>query len=606
MTIRTLASRRRRLAATFVLAGTLAGGTSIATAAPAPVPAAPNAPGSAVGLQYGDRGPEVTALQEALVRVGVGVRHGVDGYFGSATRASVKAWQNHKGLAVTGVVDEATARSLNLPTGATVSTASGSVSASNSLAAGARGRAVAELQLALINRGFVPTGGVDGIFGAATRNAVTQFQQQNGLSATGQADAATLRALGLAAGASSNSPAAGTSTGQLARGSRGPAVADVQRALLSAGIRVAGGADGIFGPATEAALREFQRANGLTVDGRVGPQTAAALAAVGAGSGEAASPPRQSDGSAIVGLRLGARGPAVTALQRAIMELGWHVPGGADGIFGTATQSVVLLVQRTNGIAPSGEIDATTARALGLSGSAPTAAPAPSSPSSSGTTAAGFATYDERGARVVALQQALIRAGIAVRGGADGVFGTGTLAAVIAFQRARGLAATGKVDAPTAAALGLSPMNAPTPTVAPSSVRLQAKPVQGPCFYVDTWLAPRGAGRRHLGVDIGAAEGKELYAVVSGRISQIYVDRPGSLSGNGLKIAMPDGTYFFYAHLSRLAPGIQVGTPVTAGQVVGYVGKTGNTAVPHLHLEVHPGGGSAVNPYPIVKAIGAC
>jgi murein DD-endopeptidase MepM/ murein hydrolase activator NlpD len=119
-------------------------------------------------------------------------------------------------------------------------------------------------------------------------------------------------------------------------------------------------------------------------------------------------------------------------------------------------------------------------------------------------------------------------------------------------------------------------------------------------------MAPRGAGRRHLGVDIGAREGNELYAVVSGRISQIYVDRPGSLAGNGLKIAMPDGTYFFYAHLSRLAPGIQVGTPVTAGQVVGYVGKTGNTAVPHLHLEIHPGGGSAVNPYPIVKAIGAC
>jgi peptidoglycan hydrolase-like protein with peptidoglycan-binding domain len=104
----------------------------------------------------------------------------------------VKAWQNHKGLAVTGIVDEATARSLNLPTGATVSTASGSVSASDSLAAGARGRAVAELQLALINRGFVPTGGVDGIFGAATRNALTRFQQHNGLSATGQADAATL------------------------------------------------------------------------------------------------------------------------------------------------------------------------------------------------------------------------------------------------------------------------------------------------------------------------------------------------------------------------------------------------------------------------------
>ena len=78
------------------------------------------------------------------------------------------------------------------------------------------------------------------------------------------------------------------------------------------------------------------------------------------------------------------------------------------------------------------------------------------------------------------------------------------------------------------------------------------------------------------------------------------------MSGHGLKIARPDGTYFFYAHLSGLAPGIAVGTPVTAGQLVGYVGRTGNAATPHLHLEVHPGGGSAVNPYPIVKALGAC
>src|SRR5690606_14243655 len=102
-------SRRRRFVATLVLTGALAGATSVASAAPTPAPAAPNAPGSAVGLQYGDRGPEVKMLQEALVRVGVGVKYGVDGYFGSATRASVKAWQNHKGLPVTGVVDEATA-----------------------------------------------------------------------------------------------------------------------------------------------------------------------------------------------------------------------------------------------------------------------------------------------------------------------------------------------------------------------------------------------------------------------------------------------------------------------------------------------------------------
>lgn len=603
------ASRRRRLAATFVLTGALAGATSVATAVPTPAAAAPNAPGSAVGLQYGDRGREVTMLQEALVRVGVGVKYGVDGHFGSATRASVKAWQNHKGLEVTGVVDEATARSLGLPTGATATTANASSSSSNgTLAVGARGRSVAELQLALINRGYVPTGGVDGIFGAATATVLTRFQQNNGLNATGQADAATLRALGLAAGASSNSPAAGTSNGQLARGSRGPAVADLQRALMAAGLQVAGGADGIFGPATEAALKRFQASKGLAQTGAVGPQTAAALAKVGAGGGSSnggTSAPAPS-GSPYVGLKLGSRGSAVAAVQKAIQNLGWYVPGGADGIYGQATQSVVMLVQRTNGISASGEIDAATVKVLGLGGSAPTAAPAPSAPAATGQTAPGFAAYDERGERVVLLQRALIGAGIAVRGGADGVFGTGTLAGVIAFQRAKGLPATGKVDSATASALGLASMSLPTPAAVPAAVRLQAKPVQGPCFYVDTWGAPRGAGRRHLGVDIGAAHGKQLYAVVTGRVTQIYIDRPGSLSGNGLKIAQPDGTYFFYAHLSSLAPGIQVGSQVQAGQLVGYVGATGNTAVPHLHLEIHPGGGSAVNPYPIVKAIGAC
>jgi murein DD-endopeptidase MepM/ murein hydrolase activator NlpD len=94
--------------------------------------------------------------------------------------------------------------------------------------------------------------------------------------------------------------------------------------------------------------------------------------------------------------------------------------------------------------------------------------------------------------------------------------------------------------------------------------------------------------------------------VVTGRVIQMYHDRPGSLSGNGIKIAMADGTYFFYAHLAGFAPGIAIGVPVRAGQVVGYLGHTGNAQINHVHFEVHPRGGSAVNPFSVVQAIGAC
>ena len=162
--------------------------------------------------------------------------------------------------------------------------------------------------------------------------------------------------------------------------------------------------------------------------------------------------------------------------------------------------------------------------------------------------------YNERGARVVALQQALVRAGVRLCGGIDGVFGGCTAAAVMQFQRARGLPATGRVDQATADRLGLRA--APEPTASPPvTVRLQAVPVEPPCWFSDTWGAPRGSGRVHLGVDIIAAKGQRVYAVSSGRITQIYRSSRSELSGNGLKLTRSDGTYFFYAHLSRFASG---------------------------------------------------
>jgi Peptidase family M23 len=127
------------------------------------------------------------------------------------------------------------------------------------------------------------------------------------------------------------------------------------------------------------------------------------------------------------------------------------------------------------------------------------------------------------------------------------------------------------------------------------------------CTYANTWLAPRSNGRKHQGVDIIAISGTPVLAVTDGTIAKVLFDRPGSLSGNQLNLRWSGGsTYFTYLHLQAFAEGIKLGSEVHAGDVIGYVGKTGSASVPHLHFEVHPRGGSAIDPTPIVGAIESC
>ena len=198
-----------------------------------------------------------------------------------------------------------------------------------------------------------------------------------------------------------------------------------------------------------------------------------------------------------------------------------------------------------------------------------------------------------------------MNAGIVLRGGVDGDFGAGTSAAIMDFQRSNGLPITGRVDDATAALLGLAKQDPPT-TPTPGSVTLAVFPVQGRCSFVDTWLAARSGGRQHLGVDIIAPQGKAIYAVTDGTISKLYADYPGSLSGNGVRLSQPDGTYFFYAHMLSLAPGITLGTPVRAGpghrlrrQHREFVDQPPAPRSP-------PEGRVGDQPVPLVKAIDAC
>jgi murein DD-endopeptidase MepM/ murein hydrolase activator NlpD len=146
------------------------------------------------------------------------------------------------------------------------------------------------------------------------------------------------------------------------------------------------------------------------------------------------------------------------------------------------------------------------------------------------------------------------------------------------------------------------------PAASTASAGLDALPMQGPCWFSDDFGDPRGGGRRHQGNDLFAEFGSYVYAVVDGTLTRRAWDQPGSRSGHAWWLTAGDGsgTYYFYAHLDDFAPGLEVGSRVEAGEIIGFMGNTGNSAYPHLHFEIHPGGGAAVNPYPLLRSTGGC
>lgn len=338
---------------------------------------------------------------------------------------------------------------------------------------------------------------------------------------------------------------------------------------------------------------------------------------------------------------LGDSGATVSRMQEALIARGFTLKGGADGVFSASTQSTLKSFQKVAGFKATGRLDERTAKFLGLiaadqpaakkikaaattsaapvkAKAAPVVAPvkATAAPVVAPVAApvaapvvvpvAGMLTIDtlptrgQRSDAVRLVQEKLIANGVEVKGGADGIFGLATSISLANFQTSRGLNATSAVDLPTAIALGV------LPDLATLGIpQINVFPSQGRCSFSDSWHAPRPGNRLHIGVDIVGPKGLALYAVVDGTITKMY-GADSSLSGNALRLTGADKTYFFYAHLDSFAPGITVGSTVRAGQIIGYMGSTGNSGVSHLHFEVHPGGGDAINPYPVVKAVDAC
>ncbi len=139
-------------------------------------------------------------------------------------------------------------------------------------------------------------------------------------------------------------------------------------------------------------------------------------------------------------------------------------------------------------------------------------------------------------------------------------------------------------------------------------------PVVGDNHYSDTFGASRGGGRSHHGVDIMAAKMTPVIAVADGTIGWMHDDQGGNCCAMSLR--HDDGYESWYIHLNNDTPGtddgqgwgfaegIEPGAHVFAGQLIGWVGDSGNAegVSPHLHFELHEPGGAVINPTPHVDA----
>lgn len=125
---------------------------------------------------------------------------------------------------------------------------------------------------------------------------------------------------------------------------------------------------------------------------------------------------------------------------------------------------------------------------------------------------------------------------------------------------------------------------------------LGACPIAGPSTFEDSWGWARSGGRRHEGVDLIADRGTSIVAVRDG-----YAEfKTSGLGGRAIWLTADDGDTFYYAHLDSWEGDSR---EVRAGDVIGYVGSSGNARGPHLHFETMPAG-RVENPFP--HTLAAC
>lgn len=248
----------------------------------------------AASMKQGSKGTTVKQLQQNLIGLGY-LNDSADGSYGSKTRRAVEAFQADFGLKADGTAGEATQTAIY--------------------------NAVVRLQVELKNAGYAP-GTADGHFGSKTRAALEKFQRDEELEVTGEMNKATWSAMDRSSMGIRGGAAARTAE-QIKR---------MQQALIGLGY-LSDKADGVYGSKTREAVRQYQKAYGLTADGSAGSKTMTSLK------------------------------NTVTALQSDLARKGYY-SGKIDSSFGSGTQAAVKAYQKKNGLNQTGIAGASTMKKL--------------------------------------------------------------------------------------------------------------------------------------------------------------------------------------------------------------------------------------------------
>jgi peptidoglycan endopeptidase LytE len=297
--------------------------------------------GKAVEWKVGMSSPQVKELQRLLKEKGFFTYPTATGYFGTITEQAVKAFQASVRLPATGIVDDATYAKLK----------EAAIGAAE-MKIGSRGNNVKVLQQNLKLLGYFKYPEITGYYGVITQDAVKRFQQNNGLSATGVADARTVQ---LIQNAVNKRSVKILQTNVLKIGSRGTEVSKLQQNLKQLGYFNYPEITDYYGAFTAEAVRKFQQQNKLPVTGVADSATLAKI-----NEAITNSNPQPSASKEAIYLTIGSTGSAVKEVQMKLQQLGYFTYSRITGYYGTMTAEAVKKFQRNVNIKVTGIVDTET------------------------------------------------------------------------------------------------------------------------------------------------------------------------------------------------------------------------------------------------------